>query len=774
MTELDDTSSVSGYLSSGQFDDVYSRGLKSPSAGEFEVWSSPGAHRTPLFRYEMHRPADIFLTHEWTELQSGFADWRYRGILGYVSTINTDESKRLHRWFSEKLVRHAYTLSEIPPNVPGADWELETQLIYVPKRRKTSTPKFPCTFPNCNNQAASRAHHECLLHVTTSQLTDLLSQAVTSDPAGQDWIRLRGMVFDERALEALHITIQGLESDANRIALDLAGSHFEQAAQLHDISASLVDLSGSTFDADLFMSRGEIGRFALSGSRIRGNLTLQEIDIRDSVFADRLDIEGEIRLNDLKNSAARVYFDHSRCAAIRVHNSRFRTLSASLVQTSKRGLTMGEVEIDNLLALNLYVKKSISLRSCSIGELADFRESKASSHIHFEFNEFRGQVNLKNASCGIGFHLAESRYQAGLNVTGTAAQWLDMHGGTYEGRVEALDLSIDIGLDLRNAEFLQPLWISGQPKLAILDGAIFRRELTLHLNDTEVSAVQTRFDAASRLVGTSQKLRVIDLSDTDVSKVQLEDADLSHCLLHRSINLGLSRIGGGTIFLSIPRKPKGSTWYSLQAKRYVVWEEVTVRDGLGKPGWVEYAANQRRLASSIEMPPLSLPLSRSSTLAKPADERQLISVYRDLRRAVEAQNEEDLSNQFYYSEMTLRRRLSRGWQRIVYTLYWLLGGYGVRPSRPFSAMVFTVAIVSFLYSYFDLLMLKDPHDVPLGRYEAAIEHILRNATSIFGESEYTPRGLAGLFLDFGSKAILLILLALTVVAVRAIVKRGGK
>src|ERR1035437_169755 len=109
--------------------------------------------------------------------------------------------------------------------------------------------------------------------------------------------------------------------------------------------------------------------------------------------------------------------------------------------------------------------------------------------------------------------------------------------------------------------------------------------------------------------------------------------------------------------------------------------------------------------------------------------------------------------------MTLRRRLSRGWQRIVYTLYWLLGGYGVRPSRPFSAMVFTVAIVSFLYSYFDLLMLKDPHDVPLGRYEAAIEHILRNATSIFGESEYTPRGLAWLFLDFGSKSILLILLA---------------
>jgi hypothetical protein len=71
---------------------------------------------------------------------------------------------------------------------------------------------------------------------------------------------------------------------------------------------------------------------------------------------------------------------------------------------------------------------------------------------------------------------------------------------------------------------------------------------------------------------------------------------------------------------------------------------------------------------------------------------QVASIYRDLRRSLEAKSDMPGAADFYYGEMEMRRwSRSRVWlERALVWCYWLTCGYGLRAGR---ALLFWVVLV---------------------------------------------------------------------------------
>jgi hypothetical protein len=81
---------------------------------------------------------------------------------------------------------------------------------------------------------------------------------------------------------------------------------------------------------------------------------------------------------------------------------------------------------------------------------------------------------------------------------------------------------------------------------------------------------------------------------------------------------------------------------------------------------------------------------------------QVASVYRSLRKSVEAQSDEPGACDFYYGGMEMRRldRTKSLWERALIWLYWLTSGYGLRGFRSLFWLLCTLLAGSFLMQEF--------------------------------------------------------------------------
>jgi uncharacterized protein YjbI with pentapeptide repeats len=79
---------------------------------------------------------------------------------------------------------------------------------------------------------------------------------------------------------------------------------------------------------------------------------------------------------------------------------------------------------------------------------------------------------------------------------------------------------------------------------------------------------------------------------------------------------------------------------------------------------------------------------------EPSSAAVLAGLYRGIRKASEESKDFSGASDFYYGEMEMRRRslaraksLVQHSERLLLTLYWIFGGYGVRPLRPFLGLL---------------------------------------------------------------------------------------
>jgi uncharacterized protein YjbI with pentapeptide repeats len=748
---------------------------RGPSRPSFYLYTSPSNDKVPLYRYFNREFADVFLTTSWSELAYGFASWDYLEVVGYAYDHPAPDTVRLYRWFNDATGRHAYTPMRSPRYLRSVDgWKLESHLIYIPKPRKESEsdkkqPNQRCRVSKCRNLRLRPGLEYCLDHVDPSDVNALLNASIHVDHESK--------IIDltEMSIRGFHWTsilswIEGKISDPAGWLIDLSGAFVIGDLRLDLPKDVSLDLSSARISGDFELRDCVLSNLSLAGSAINGSLTLRKTVVRGTAFADRMQVRGVLRVDELTAADIHVHFDKTSATRVQISNSNFDVLSFGSCELLR--LLITNTTITTLVCTRLTVAQNLALRQCSIN-YAGFTQASVALHLNLEFNKFDGVVDLSKASSGEAIHLAESRYDGTLVINEVRTPWLDMHSSNFRGRIAASDMQITEVLDLRNSEMLKPVLIVTSPRAAVLDDAVFHREAALRLSGTVVSAVRTRFDSRSRIGGSSEPLKLINLADTDLSGLQLDEVDLTFCSFARSLNPEMLQFVGGGSFATVPRHLEHTPWYRWRAARKVIWEEVLMRADLNTPGWSDWRDKLRAeigvqskpgFGWALEVPELSL--TTQVTL------RQLGTIYRDLRRSQEQNDEEVESNEFYYSEMTARRQNARGWKRVVFVLYWILGGYGVRPSRPLAAFILISGLLATGFVQLHLLINSSTASAAHVGYTAALDHLLLTSTTVIGASVFQPRDFVGLLLDLLARLLLPTLLALMFFAIRANIKRG--
>jgi len=175
------------------------------------------------------------------------------------------------------------------------------------------------------------------------------------------------------------------------------------------------------------------------------------------------------------------------------------------------------------------------------------------------------------------------------------------------------------------------------------------------------------------------------------------------------------------------------------------------------------------------------------------DPERLLTLYRQLRKALEDAKNEPGAADFYYGEMEMRRRASTTptGERFLLFLYWALSGYGLRSSRALSALVIVLvlatagfATVGFAASAaITYLPIGHPHPGAAVTYQqtttagphpgwlAAIVYSIDSSTSLLSTSQPEPLTEIGNVIQILLKLLGPLLVALALLAVRNRVKR---
>jgi hypothetical protein len=106
-------------------------------------------------------------------------------------------------------------------------------------------------------------------------------------------------------------------------------------------------------------------------------------------------------------------------------------------------------------------------------------------------------------------------------------------------------------------------------------------------------------------------------------------------------------------------------------------------------------------------------------------------VYRILKKAHQQAGMYDLAGEFYFREMTIRRRALRWWpnplSRIRQTLYWLLCGYGERPWR---VVIWGISVLFGLALLYFLLRGVAPYTFTLQAFSSSLYYSAVSFTAL--------------------------------------------
>jgi len=367
----------------------------------------------------------------------------------------------------------------------------------------------------------------------------------------------------------------------------------------------------------------------------------------------------------------------------------------------------------------------------------------------------------------------------------------------------------------RQADFRDTTWVGdvrfvdATSQQVILDGAVFDRRATLHIDASCLSTVRTEFRAGTDIVAQSAEItfqdaifgkastlmppmgkastpgratgekqpgparipKVLSLRGARVIDLALSGVDLRSC--HFRGAHGLASIRLEQVLLAEP--PEGWTKARRLWPFRIRW---TRRAAIAEEHW--WRADQK--FDGWEKPDW---LGPRDAEARTPTAHQIAAVYRLLRKSREDNKDEPGAADFYYGEMEMRRhskykkppceappldewpydntrRPPRG-EKLILRLYWLVSGYGLRASRALlslAVMIVLGAIPLYLWDF-------RPKD---RSYERALLFSLESSISLLRAPEAT--------LTAGSEVIQLLLrlagplfFGLALLALRGRVKR---
>lgn len=248
-------------------------------------------------------------------------------------------------------------------------------------------------------------------------------------------------------------------------------------------------------------------------------------------------------------------------------------------------------------------------------------------------------------------------------------------------------------LQLERATFGSRISIEVRADVVNLSSAAFEEGGLMVVERANVHLEQLRLGGPLRIsgkMGSSRKPQALGLRNSDAGKMSFSHVDLSRCSFQGAHGLGTLEVEPSATFTSLP-------WWA-GGRRFIADEYAwrTSAGGVHSFGW-------RLPGVHVGW---SSPESKSGSdelvVLHPLEADQVASIYRDLRRSLEAKSDMPGASDFYYGEMEMRR-WSRGrpWiERVLVWCYWLASGYGLRPRRALAAWGVLVAVGAWLLSCF--------------------------------------------------------------------------
>jgi uncharacterized protein YjbI with pentapeptide repeats len=373
--------------------------------------------------------------------------------------------------------------------------------------------------------------------------------------------------------------------------------------------------------------------------------------------------------------------------------------------------------------------------------------------IHLNKSNFRGNVTCRNSKAflimnGSEFHGALDLTQSEL--VGLHGERLVVHSTLQLGKCAIPNLY------LPRSTFNSRVHIDVLSTSIDLTGAVMKEGGLLLLEKAQVRLDQLSLGGPLRVSGKAnsreQQPEILGLLNADAGKMSLSRVNLTRCSFVGAHGLGSIDIESTVTFARAP--------YWAGGRKFIA-DEYAWRSGAGKLlklGWkldgVHVAVELPKPVRGSQPPILLIPLVPT----------QVESLYRELRRGLEAKSDMPSAADFYFGEMEMRRwgRSGGALERLLVWCYWGFSGYGLRPGRAFLTWLLLIAAGTFGLIEFQL---------PTSQATISETLLIAVRASIPGFASPTNLSPMGQWIETGIRVVGTVLIALFLLAARSTVMR---
>ena len=334
-----------------------------------------------------------------------------------------------------------------------------------------------------------------------------------------------------------------------------------------------------------------------------------------------------------------------------------------------------------------------------------------------------------------------------------------LHGNNLQAKGAHLigPISAESSIRFTRARFSNRIHMEIESPIYDMSSSVLETGGSILANGGKLEFKNLNVKSSLRVSGKPNNLKqplVMDLQGADVGMMTFSHVDMSCCLFNGSHNLSEAVIESTVIFAQAP------SWW--RSKRRCIAEEYAWRNSSGRPFSLDWKLPGTRLATAPKTDPV--PGQADPIVLPVISPSQIAGIYRGLRRSFEGKSDEPGAADFYYGEMEMRRHDKERTlpERWIIFFYWTLSGYGLRASR---------AIIAYI-----LLMLVGAYAMISFGFQESCKTFLDGLaysvrSTIPGLQNNMDLTLYGKFIEPLIKILGAFLFALTVLAIRARVKR---
>ena len=261
-------------------------------------------------------------------------------------------------------------------------------------------------------------------------------------------------------------------------------------------------------------------------------------------------------------------------------------------------------------------------------------------------------------NCFVMYTLPGSTVDGSVRIENTNCATLQASRFHASGPVRIGPTHVENVCNFSNAAFDHRAFLDVRAKKLDLSGAHLARGGQVLADEAEIILDQLSTGRSLRISGARGSTRrpcIKKLQGADAGSLVFAEVDMSQCMFY-----GANDLNGLVVEHTVILAKSGP----CVGERRCIADELAWRYHAG-------GRHSRGWRCSPDLPTVGA--------------LQIASVYRELRRGLEAKSDVSGAADFYYGEMEMRRHAKETsyWERAIVWLYWAFSGYGLRERRPF-------------------------------------------------------------------------------------------